>query len=212
MGAIAGGSIVGTVLTPEPPRTHYYDRADQAAQRDNNQIRHEKLWIPDDSTGFYALWTALFTCVLAVSTILLWSETARSSEVAEKGLTAIERAFVFIDGFNVELTTAADVASDTSRMMPLRHQQDAGLEITRFAVQPRWKNGGSTPTDQLVVRVDWRIFREGIPPTSIFPTEMVPAPFFSALRPSNLLPILKYRPPQNSSDGPTDREEPNQLS
>ena len=58
MGLIIGGTFVGTVLTPETPRTHYYDAAYQAAnlEHEHDQARQQIfLWTPQDSTGFFAL-------------------------------------------------------------------------------------------------------------------------------------------------------------
>jgi hypothetical protein len=55
-------------------------------------------------------------------------------------IEATERPFVVIDGFNVELTTLAD-APDV-RVPDALAGKDKGLYVTRFAVQPRWKNGG----------------------------------------------------------------------
>jgi hypothetical protein len=114
MGAIIGGTIVGTVLVPEPPRTHYYDSSSHPANTENNQARQQRsLWVPQDSTGFFALWTALFTAVLAVSTTLLWSESNNASTATERQLELARAEYnsshrphlivrdVFVEGGNI---------------------------------------------------------------------------------------------------------------
>jgi hypothetical protein len=126
---------------------------------------------------------------LVFSTVGLWIVTwlsgrrqSRDMEAAldhaERALATAERAFVFIDGFNVELTTAQDseLAGDYSALPP-RYQRDPGLYITRFAAQPRWKNGGNTPTRQLTIQADWGMSRDGIPPRE-YTYRNQPAPFF----------------------------------
>jgi hypothetical protein len=156
LGAIVGATLVGTVLTPKPPRTHYYERANQAAQTSDNKARPQNsLWVPDDSTGFYALWTALFTFVLAISTILLWSETAKSSGIAKTALTEIERAFIYLDGFETEVSTGEDIKGMTDEEVPPRYRGSRELYITRFAVAPKWKNSGSTPPKKMTIQVNW---------------------------------------------------------
>jgi hypothetical protein len=74
----------------------------------------KSLWIPDDSSGLFALWTAAFTGVLAVSTIGLWLATRKlwragerqiavakdSADAAKRSTDAFmsaEKAHLFID-------------------------------------------------------------------------------------------------------------------
>jgi hypothetical protein len=54
----------------------------------------------------------------------------KSAQIAEKALTEIERAFVFIDGFNTELFA----------------DPNNSLDVRYFAIQPLWKNAGNTQT------------------------------------------------------------------
>ena len=105
-----------------------------------------------------AVITALATLVISAFTIVLVlvanrqaKFTADSVAIAKDALLKTERAFVFIDGFNVELTTLADGPRDAEAEMHLsdRVKSDPGLYVTYFAVQPRWKNSGTTPTDDL---------------------------------------------------------------
>jgi hypothetical protein len=108
-------------------------------------------WVHEKREDIAALATvaiAGFTIVLAIATVRLW-------RVSERSLTDLERAFVFIDGFNVELTTLPDVrgVDELSDLPEIRRPE---LHVTRFAAQPRWKNGGNTPTRNMTIEVDWR--------------------------------------------------------
>jgi hypothetical protein len=47
----------------------------------------KSLWIPEDSTGFFTLWVALFTGILALSTIKLYGATRDSAAAAQKQAT-----------------------------------------------------------------------------------------------------------------------------
>ncbi len=102
-----------------------------------------------------------------------------AANIARVALITTERAFVYIDGFNVELTTAmdSDTAVDIERL-PEYYRTDPGIYITRFAAQPRWKNGGNTPTNQMTVQVNWRGPPGPIPPDYIY--RDAPQPFFLA--------------------------------
>lgn len=93
-----------------------------------------------------ALAIAIFTFTLWRSTDLLW-------ESSEKALRTTERAFVLLDGFNYELTTADKVGNVSD--LPDLYQPQPHLYVTRFAVQPRWKNGGNTQTRNLMINVDY---------------------------------------------------------
>ncbi len=116
-----------------------------------------------------------FTFGLTIFTGLLWRSTDKLWAAGERTLTTTERAFVFIDGFNVELTTAGDRPLDTSQL-PERYRDDPGLYVTRFAAQPRWKNGGNTPTENLTIQVEWRGPAGPIPPEYTYREE--PRAFF----------------------------------
>ena len=94
--------------------------------------------------------------VLAVSTVGLWVATVLLYRAGERALETTERAFVFIDGFNIELTIAADSSAVENEILPQTYRNDPGLFITRFAAQPRWKNSGTTPVQDLKIRVNWR--------------------------------------------------------
>jgi hypothetical protein len=107
------------------------------------------------------LFIASFTIVLATFTIFLWFATTeaakagyRAASIAQKALVESERAFVFIDGFNVELTTAADLKEAASDV-PECYRANPDVCIRRFAVIPRWKNSGNTPTKEMKIQTSW---------------------------------------------------------
>jgi hypothetical protein len=99
-------------------------------------------------------WVAIFTAVLAVFTILLWRSTRGAARTAQEALTTIERAFVFIGGFDVELSTAADNPDLDVNRLPPEYQAHPELYITRLFIFPRWKNSGSTPTVEMKIRTN----------------------------------------------------------
>jgi hypothetical protein len=122
--------------------------------------------------------TAVATIFIALFTLTLWRATVKLGESGQKSFEATERAFVFLDGVNYELTTFADGKADIESI-PQWYRSDPGLLITRFAAQPRWKNGGNTPTRKMTIQVDWCDPPKPIPPTTF--TE-IPRSHFSLLR------------------------------
>jgi hypothetical protein len=97
---------------------------------------------------------AVAGCIVALFTFTLWRSTEKLWKAGQASLEATERAFVYIDGFNVELTTLAD--SPSISIPESLENVDKGLYVTRFALQPRWKNGGNTPTRNMKLQVHCR--------------------------------------------------------
>lgn len=134
-------------------------------------------------TALATLAISAFTIVLVIVTDRQARLTADSVAIAKDALLKTERAFVFIDGFNFEITTRADLRKGGRRVIPTHSKEEPDwykfypeLVITRFALQPRWKNSGSTPTRNMTIQVDWRG-----PPGPVPPPEYVyrspPQPF-----------------------------------
>lgn len=121
---------------------------------------------------------AIAGCVVALFTFTLWRSTEKLWKAGQDSLEATERAFVFLDGFNVELTTLED-NPDSPTPESLR-DVDRGLHVTRFALQPRWKNGGNTPTRNMRVRVHWRGPGGSLPNDFPYEYQEDAAPFFIA--------------------------------
>jgi hypothetical protein len=117
----------------------------------------------------------LFNGLLFGSTVFLWKANNRSAKIAELALTDLERAFVFIDGFTPQITTAVDLGTDPNDL-PERYRGRLHLYMHRFAVLPRWKNGGNTPTRNMKIQVAWRGPTGPIPPEYVYRGD--PEPFF----------------------------------
>jgi hypothetical protein len=79
--------------------------------------------------------------------------------------------------------------------VPGRYGDDRELFITRFALQPRWKNGGNTPTRRMTIQVDWRGPPGPVPPPE-YEYRNGPEPFFlapKAIEPSTFIEIPTAR-------------------
>lgn len=146
-------------------------------------------WIPDHIGEITTIATTLATIFMATFTFFLYKSTNKLWKASKDSLEQTERAFVFLDGFTPELTTVAD--SNTAREhLPERWRGEPGLFITRFAVQPRWKNGGNTPTVDMTMCVHWQFIARDIPPGYSYAN--TPKPFFippQAIEPSTFLEI-----------------------
>jgi hypothetical protein len=138
--------------------------------------RESEFW----SAKFTDWLLAVFTGFLGLFTYRLWQSTDRLWLASRDDLETTNRAFVSIDGFEVELTTAADTKAVDVSGLPERYRSDPDLFITRFAVFPKWKNAGNTPTKNMVVRIGWRGPVGPTPPDYVYRAE--PEPFFLAPR------------------------------
>lgn len=99
---------------------------------------------------------ALATVVVAIFTFTLWKSTEKLWVASNKSLEITERAFVFLEGFETEITTLAELKDpDLSHIDPF-YQANLHLYITRFAVLPRWRNAGNTPTRNMKVKTGWQ--------------------------------------------------------
>jgi hypothetical protein len=88
----------------QPYRAEQQDTTAHRADKESNQGHQAKsLWIPEDSTGFFTLWIAAFTGILAVSTIFLWRSTrdaAIAGRRAAEHIPRVERAYLFVGPFH----------------------------------------------------------------------------------------------------------------
>jgi hypothetical protein len=141
---------------------------------------------PDERVAEYTEGLAWATVFIALSTlgvlIVTWRAGVRQSgdmqaalRHAEKSLAAVERAYVFIDGFTPEITTAEDLDTP-GHDLPQRYWHRKHLYMHRFAVLPRWKNGGNTPTRNMRIQVNWRGPSGPIPP--VYRYQEPAQPFF----------------------------------
>jgi hypothetical protein len=112
--------------------------------------------------------SALAAISVAFFTYTLWRSNEKLWKSGRDALEATERAFVFIEGFDIELTTAANARIELGTL-PERYRAVPELCITRFAAIPRWKNSGNTPTRKMIIRVHWRGPGGPIPPEYVYP-------------------------------------------
>jgi hypothetical protein len=127
---------------------------------------------------------SFLTLVLALSTIGLWIETGRLAREGNRQHAASNRAFVFIDGFTPELTTAAEIDPSGHQYVPDLYKKDLGLYLTRLALLPRWKNSGNTHTRNMKIQVASKLFYDPSNPDLIpepdYEYNTLAAPFFLA--------------------------------
>jgi hypothetical protein len=115
--------------------------------------------------------TTLATVVMAIFTYFLYASTDKLWKAGQDALKATERAFISLDEFKVELA-------------------NKGLHVTRFAVQPRWRNSGNTPTRYMTIRIGSHGPIGPIPPDYDYRNS--PEPFFvppKAVEPSAFIEI-----------------------
>jgi hypothetical protein len=110
-------------------------------------------WTSEGITAAATASIAIFTIVLVIVTNRQAKLTAASVTIAKDALLKTERAFVYIDGFTPELTTAADAKVVKVEDLPERYRDCPELCITRFVVLPRWKNSGTTATRNMTIQV-----------------------------------------------------------
>jgi hypothetical protein len=123
----------------------------------------------------YTWWLVAFTFVLSASTIGLWIVTWLASRRQAREIKQVERPFVFIEGFTYELTTSADTDAEIGfEHLPERYRKRPEIYITRFAVLPRWKNGGRTATHDMKIQVHWRGPDGPVPPGYTYRNPAVP--------------------------------------
>ena len=117
-------------------------------QKNHNDYTSSEWWL------VYITGTlSLITLGLAIFTYKLWKDASETNKRQARETKQTERAFVFIDGFNFELTTLADTKNYSIETLPANYREWPHLWITRFCVQPRWRNSGNTPTRKMMINV-----------------------------------------------------------
>jgi hypothetical protein len=109
-------------------------------------------WITDHATVLATVVSALSAIAVAVFTVCLARVTGRLAALTNEALITTERAFVYLDGFEVDLAQRAN---------PQDHNDP--LFITRFVVKPRWRNSGNTPAKSLSIRVNFTVTMGNFP-------------------------------------------------
>jgi hypothetical protein len=144
------------------------------------------LRLVDAHNGFFSTLAAV---AVAAFTFTLWVATDQLAKSGQRIFEATERAFVLLDGFDYELTT--DTKGRISHnLLPAFYLGKSHLFLTRFAMRPRWRNGGNTPTKKMLVKINW----QG-PPGPILPTHEYKndsaEPFFLAPKAVEGTPFLE---------------------
>ena len=149
--------------------------------------------VTHENEGFLTFLVSIF---LAGFTGTLWWSTHRLWKAGRDALETTERAFVLIDGFNAELTIYTDLPYTPQELEEFRADHNPSLWLIRFAVQPRWKNAGNTPTRNMRIQVEWR-GPGGTPPVDFaydyHGFKAIPSVFFlapKAVEPSDFFEIV----------------------
>jgi hypothetical protein len=108
----------------------------------------KSLWerTTSDPVAFFTFWLVVSTVGLGGSTVLLWRVTRRSADIAERALTDLERAYIYIDKIGGELdpfVTMVDESNTPTFIVPefsislVNYGRTAGcidLGIIRFEI------------------------------------------------------------------------------
>lgn len=108
-------------------------------------------WTPEaaaTATAVATVFIALFTVILAIVGGVQGWLTWKAIQATNRALTTTERAFVFLDDFDL----------DWQRVV-----QDNVPRLQRFIIKPRWRNSGTTPTRNNVVRINWTTWEGDLP-------------------------------------------------
>ena len=131
------------IIKTAPQHIESTEKAD-----DHNDYTSSEWWLV-----YITAILSLITLGLAISTYKLWKDASETSKRQDRETRQTERSFVFIDGFNFELTTPADTKNYPIETLPASYKECPHLWITRFCVQPRWRNSGNTPTRKMTINV-----------------------------------------------------------
>lgn len=94
---------------------------------------------------------AFFTIVLALVSRRQSVLTRQSLKLAERALISTERAFVFVEDFDPDIVCGP------------RGGGSDNLVMHHFAIRPRWRNNGNTPTKNMTVIVNWTAWPADLP-------------------------------------------------
>jgi hypothetical protein len=142
-------------------------------------------WLRGILDPYNNLITALATLSIAVFTVVLACVSRRQTKLIEKQIdlarkefTTTSRAFIFIDGFDTILHTR-DIGEGPGKVDLASGQKlDNFLFPGYFSVQPRWKNSGTTETQDMKISVCHKFFDGDPEPDFIFGYKESPGPFF----------------------------------
>ena len=101
--AMYGFLMFQTGVASNYPKYSQHQSASNPETKSGERHPPKSLWTPDDSAGFFTLWIAAFTGVLALSTIFLWRATrdaAIAGKIAAEHISRTERGYIY-GGFGV---------------------------------------------------------------------------------------------------------------
>ncbi len=153
MGFVLGGTFVAGYLYTPISQQQKGNAVDTYGS--NAQSIEERHQATEEAIARYNKWLMFFTAILAIATIILGGATVALYFGSERQFELSERAFVSLDGFITELTTAADAKRVPRDRLPERYRDDPGLYLSRCVFIPRWKNSGRTPTKNMTIQVNW---------------------------------------------------------
>jgi hypothetical protein len=190
MGFAVGGSFVAGYIPQGQQQQYASPDKNYSGQQPSTEERHEAI---EKAIAFYNKLLAWFTGILAIATVILGIATVALYFGSDKQFALGERAFVSLDGFVAELTTAAH-APIPEAMLPPIYKTDPGLYLARCALIPKWKNSGRTPTKNMTIQVNWGgPYWTVISPDS-FTYRTAPIPFFVPPGGEELSPEIPIQP------------------
>jgi hypothetical protein len=160
-------AITSLAIWPPPPITaEQHTHADQTAGTKTEQcspLCRWWNWTTGEPVSFYTSILAIFTGVLAVSTIGLWTSTKdaarggeRAANIAEQALFADKRAFIAANG------------------LAQYWELDPATGLYNWRFRPGLFNSGETPTRNMTMHVECEVRTQSLPPGFDFDTATSP--------------------------------------
>jgi len=130
------------VSSGNPPTTQQTSTQQNSDRKPESQ-RSKSLWMPEDATGFFTLWVAAFTGLLALCTFRLFGATREVALASQKQASisaAVEGPLPLISAMN--LVQYQKIPGEVSITDPVRGPIPANCRIL-FLIE----NKGRTPSD-----------------------------------------------------------------
>jgi hypothetical protein len=108
----AMGMLFASSKYSETPQQNNPNQTSETKSYESHQSK--AIWIPEDATGFFTLWIAAFTAVLAISTIGLWASTRRGILSQADDTRILQRAYIRAVPKGVDTMTAGGFVGHVS--------------------------------------------------------------------------------------------------
>lgn len=125
--------IQSSSIVSQQEQQHY-------ASYDKAETKSKSVSASDDRIADYTFWLVLFTAVLAISTVGLWSITRKSVNVAERAVVELERPFLHADVFGRQYLARCD-----ERYNYRRNEKIEDIPPQRMSFNPNDPLGMLTP-------------------------------------------------------------------